>query len=102
MFEEFAKFVDQQVSAPAFHIKGIGISSNLDQGFFSTTFAGRTLQFQFESVSVETKQGVWSFFLPPGETQQAKHMGRSLELTHAFFQDFAPDLANNRGQTTVF
>jgi hypothetical protein len=52
-FEQFAKFVDEQVSAPAFHIKGIGTSSNLDQGFFSTTFAGRTLQFQFESVSEE-------------------------------------------------
>ena len=52
-FELFAKFVDEQVSAPAFHIKGIGISSNLDQGFFSTTFAGRTLQFRFESVSEE-------------------------------------------------
>ncbi|MBP8168321.1 MAG: hypothetical protein KAX99_01550 [Azonexus sp.] len=53
-FELFAKFVDDQVSAPAFHIKGIGISSNLDQGFFSTIFAGRTLQFRFESVFEET------------------------------------------------
>lgn len=52
-FEAFAKFVDEQVSAPAFHIKGIGISSNIDQGSFSTTFAGRTLHFQFESVSEE-------------------------------------------------
>ena len=52
-FEQFAKFVGEQVSTPAFHIKGIGISSNLDQCFFSTTFAGRTLQFQFESVSEE-------------------------------------------------
>lgn len=52
-FEQFAKFVDEQVTVPAFHIKGIGISLNLDQGFFSTTFAGRTLQFQFESVSEE-------------------------------------------------
>ncbi|MHB1331682.1 MAG: hypothetical protein ACYCY1_03735 [Sulfuriferula sp.] len=49
-FEQFAKFVDEQVAAPAFHIKGIGISLNLDKGFFSTTFAGRTLQFRFESV----------------------------------------------------
>jgi len=52
-FELFSKFVDEQVSAPAFHIKGIVISSNLDQGFFSTTFVGRTLQFRFESVSEE-------------------------------------------------
>lgn len=48
-FEQFAKFVAEQVSEPAFHIKGIGISLNLDQGFFSTTFAGRTLHFTFES-----------------------------------------------------
>jgi len=50
-FERFAKFVEEQVTAPAFHIKGIGITLNLDQGFFSTTFAGRTLKFQFESVT---------------------------------------------------
>ena len=49
-FEQFAKFVAEQVAAPAFHIKGIGISLNLDQGFFSTTFAGRTLHYTFESV----------------------------------------------------
>jgi len=48
-FERFAKFVEEQVTAPTFHIKGLGITSSLDQGFFSTTFAGRTLQFRFES-----------------------------------------------------
>jgi hypothetical protein len=52
-YEQFATFVAEQVTAPAFHIKGIGISLNLDQGFFSTTFAGRTLQFTFESVPSE-------------------------------------------------
>ncbi|HMN12013.1 MAG: hypothetical protein WA146_05980 [Thiobacillus sp.] len=52
-FEQFAKFVAEQVAAPAFHIKGIGISLNLDQGFFSTTFAGRTLHYTFESVPSE-------------------------------------------------
>ena len=52
-FEQFAKFVADQVSAPEFHIKGIGASSNLDHGFFSTTFAGRNLEFRFESVLEE-------------------------------------------------
>lgn len=52
-YEQFVKFVAEQVVAPAFHIKGIGISLNLDQGSFSTTFAGRTLYFIFESVSGE-------------------------------------------------
>lgn len=48
-YEQFAKFVAEQVTAPAFHIKGIAISLNLDQGSFSTIFAGRTLYFIFES-----------------------------------------------------
>lgn len=52
-FERFAKIVDEQVTAPSFHIKGIGISLNLDQSFFATTFAGRSLQFRFESVPEE-------------------------------------------------
>lgn len=52
-FDQFAKLVAEQVVAPAFHIKGIGISLNLDQRFFSTTFAGRTLHFIFESVPGE-------------------------------------------------
>lgn len=52
-FEQFAKYVAEQVTAPAFHIKDIGATLNLDQGFFSTTFAGRTLQYVFESVSEE-------------------------------------------------
>ena len=49
-YEQFAKFVADQVTEPTFHIKGIGISLQLDQGYFVTTFAGRTLQFTFESV----------------------------------------------------
>ena len=53
-FEQFAKFVAEQVTAQLFHIKGIGISLCLDQGFFTTTFAGRTLQFVFASVPEET------------------------------------------------
>lgn len=52
-YEQFAKFVAEQVVVPAFHIKDIAISLNLDQGSFSTTFAGRTLYFIFESVSGE-------------------------------------------------
>lgn len=50
-FELFANFVNDQLSRSDFYIKGIGISLNLSQGFFSTTFVGRTLQFQFGSVS---------------------------------------------------
>ncbi|MBC2730817.1 hypothetical protein [Thiobacillus sp.] len=52
-YEQFAKCVAEQIGAPAFHIKGIGITLNLDQGAFSTIFAGRTLYFIFESVSSE-------------------------------------------------
>ncbi|MEF8733749.1 MAG: hypothetical protein V5B40_18115 [Candidatus Accumulibacter meliphilus] len=52
-YEQFAKDVAEQVTAPEFHIKGIGISLNIDQGFFSTTFAGRTLNFAFESLPGE-------------------------------------------------
>lgn len=52
-FEQFAKFAAEQVAAPAFHIKGISVSLNLDQGFFTTCFAGRTLHFRFESVHEE-------------------------------------------------
>ena len=53
-YEQFARFVAEQVTSAGFHIKGISISLNLDQGFFSTTFAGRTLQFMFESVPNES------------------------------------------------
>lgn len=52
-YEQFAKFFAEQVTTPEFHIKGISISLNLEQGFFSTTFAGRILQFTFESVPSE-------------------------------------------------
>lgn len=53
IYEQFAKFVADQITEPTFHIKGIGISLHLDHGYFDTTFAGRTLQFTFESVPDE-------------------------------------------------
>lgn len=48
-FDQFAKAFAEQAAEPAFHIKGIGVSLNLEQGSFSTSFAGRTLVFIFES-----------------------------------------------------
>lgn len=52
-FQAFAKFVEEQVTAPMFHIKGISISLHLEQGYFTTTFAGRTLRFDFSSALPE-------------------------------------------------
>jgi hypothetical protein len=48
-FEEFAKRVDSQVTAAAFHINGMTLSQHLDQGFFTTSFVGRTISFVFTS-----------------------------------------------------
>lgn len=48
-FQAFAKFVEAQVTAPTFHIKGISVSLHLEQDYFTTTFAGRTLHFTFSS-----------------------------------------------------
>lgn len=52
-FGQFANSVKALVSNPQFHIKGIGVSLNLDQGYFSTSFAGRTLHLRFESTAGE-------------------------------------------------
>lgn len=52
-FDSFANFVEQQVAAQNFHIKGIAVSKNLEQGFFTVTFALRTLHFAFSSVQDE-------------------------------------------------
>ena len=52
-FQAFAKFVEEQVTAPTFHIKGISASLHLEQGYFTTTFAGRTLHFTFSSALSE-------------------------------------------------
>lgn len=52
-FQAFAKFVEEQVTTPTFHIKGISISLHLEQGYFTTTFAGRTLCFSFSSILSE-------------------------------------------------
>ena len=53
-FQSFAKFVEEQVTAPTFHIKGISVSLHLEQGYFTTTFAGRTLRFDFSSALLES------------------------------------------------
>lgn len=52
-FRSFAKFVEEQVTAATFHIKGISVSLHLEQGYFTTTFAGRTLRFTFSSALSE-------------------------------------------------
>ncbi len=53
-FQAFAKFVAEQVTAPMFHIKGISVSLHLEQDYFTTTFSGRTLRFDFSSALSES------------------------------------------------
>jgi hypothetical protein len=52
-FQSFAKYVEEQVTAQAFNIKGISVSSHIESGYFTTTFVGRTLRFSFSSVLSE-------------------------------------------------
>ncbi len=53
-FNNFAKFVEEQVTHQTFHIKGISTSLQLEQGIFTTTFSGRTLYFVFSSTAEDT------------------------------------------------
>lgn len=48
-FAEMAKHVETQMSAPRYPVPGIATTLQLEQGFFTTTFAGRTLSFVFSS-----------------------------------------------------
>jgi hypothetical protein len=48
-FAEMAKHVEAQVSAPHYPVPDIVTALQLEQGVFSTTFAGRTLSFVFSS-----------------------------------------------------
>jgi len=50
-FDVFAKFACDQLTAKSFHIKGITAELHGEQGFFTTTFAGRVLDFVFSSTS---------------------------------------------------
>lgn len=52
-FQSFAKFIEEQVTAEHFHIKGISASLQLDKGYFTTTFAGRTVRYTFSSTTSE-------------------------------------------------
>ena len=54
-FDTFANFVESQVTSQTFHIKGITSTLHLEQGFFTTTFAGRTLHFVFSSTTEDGK-----------------------------------------------
>ncbi|MEC5387164.1 hypothetical protein VVD49_15650 [Uliginosibacterium sp. H3] len=49
-FEKFANCIAQQTASKGFHFKGIASSLYLERGFFTTTFASRTLHFVFTSV----------------------------------------------------
>src|SRR5271169_2246391 len=49
-FGEFALLVKSKVGEQSFHIKGITTSQHLDKGYFTTTFAGRTIVFVFTSL----------------------------------------------------
>lgn len=78
-FQSFAKYVEEQVTAPTFHIKGISVSLHLEDGYFTTAFAGRALRFSFSSALSEngslvgivtcvlTKDFPEKLFVPVGE-----------------------------------
>lgn len=50
IFQNFAKIVEAQVTDKTFLIKGISVSLHIENGYFTTTFAGRVLRFSFSSV----------------------------------------------------
>ena len=78
-FQCFAKYVEEQITAPTFHIKGISVSLYLEHGYFTTAFAGRALRFSFSSAfsangslvgivtCVLTKGFSENLFVPVGE-----------------------------------
>ena len=78
-FQSFAKYVEEQVTVPNFHIKGISVSLHLEDGYFTTAFAGRALRFSFSSALSEngsligtvtcvlTKYFPEKLFVPVGE-----------------------------------
>lgn len=78
-FQNFAKYVEEQVTTNTFHIKGIAVSLHLEDGYFTTAFAGRTLRFSFSTVlsengslvgnvtCVQTKDFPENLFVPVGE-----------------------------------
>ncbi|MCX7088755.1 MAG: hypothetical protein NTV00_11970 [Methylococcales bacterium] len=49
VFNEFANFVKDCIQTPSIANHSITASLNLSQGFFTTTFAGRTVSFVFTS-----------------------------------------------------
>lgn len=52
-FQNFANLLKEQVTNQSFPIQGITIQFELDQAYFTTSFAGRTLRFTFSSVLSE-------------------------------------------------
>ncbi|SJM92173.1 conserved hypothetical protein [Crenothrix polyspora] len=50
VFKEFAHFIKDCILAPSIANHSIAASLHLDQGFFTTTFAGRTVSFVFTSL----------------------------------------------------
>lgn len=50
VFKEFAHFVKDCVLAPSIANHNISVSLHLDQGFFTTSFANRTVSFVFTSL----------------------------------------------------
>jgi hypothetical protein len=57
VFREFANFVKDCIQAPSIANHSITSSLHLDHGFFTTTFAGRTVSFVFSS-SLEDEKSV--------------------------------------------
>lgn len=52
-FRGFADSVKMQVESPALQFKGISASLYLERGYFTITYFGRTLQFDFSSALSE-------------------------------------------------
>jgi len=48
-FSEFANLVKTQVAVQTFHVKGIEVALHLNEGYFTTTFLGRTVRYVFSA-----------------------------------------------------
>lgn len=78
-FLNFARYVQEQVTDNTFQIKGISVSLHIEDGYFTTAFAGRTLRFSFSPTISEngslvgnvtcilTKDFPEKLFVPVGE-----------------------------------
>lgn len=54
IFQTFARNVHAQVTVHDFHIKGISVTLNAEEDYFTITFVGKELRFSFGSILTET------------------------------------------------